>query len=235
MSNNYQSTIDWDEYWTGADEAVREDTSPSADLVLEPFLEFLNETISGGPDSYADVGCGPGDLVFEVARRYPDATVLGFDAAEPVLEDNRARADSAGVDVAFEQAVLPAFSPDRQFDVVSCLFTLCYVSDIERALATLYDAVAPGGALVLHYHNELARSQYRRIADSPAEYLDDESVWDPETFADRFELVITGESLSSYERIHEVLGTWPQSLFSISDSVEPYDAHRHEPLVYVPK
>lgn len=231
----YADTIDWDDYWDGADEAVREATGPSARLATEPVTEFLAARFPDGPDAYADVGCGPGDLAVEVAERYPDATVVGYDAAEPVLAANRERAREAGRDVAFERAVLPAFDPGRRFDVVSCLFTLCYVTDVERAVERLYDAVAPGGYLVVHYHNRLARARYRRIAAAPHEHLGEDSVWDPERFADRFEPVLEGESLLSYDRIREVLGTRPRSVFSAVDGVEPYAAHRHEPLVYVPK
>lgn len=108
----------------------------------------------------------------------------------------------------------------------------CYVADVESAL---YDAVKPGGYLVVHYHNRLAQAHYSNIADAPYEYLDEDSAWAPETFADRFELVITGESLLSYDCIHDVLGTWPRSVFSETGSTGRYGAHRYEPLVYVPK
>ena len=163
------------------------------------------------------------------------SSVVGDDAAEAVLAENRKRARSAGVDVAFERAVLPEFAPDRQFDIVSCLFTLGYVADVERALESLYDAVEPGGYLIVHYYNRLAQARYRTIAESPHEFLEADSPWHPETFADRFELVITGENVLSYERIHDILGRWPQSVFSVAEDAERYGAHRYEPLVYVPK
>lgn len=231
----YRKTIDWDEYWNEADSSVRSDTSPSADLVVEPFVEFLAARLPDGPDTYADVGCGPGDLVFEVTDRYPETTAVGYDTAESVLAANRKREQAASSDVSFEQAHLPEFDPGARFEVVSCLFTLCYVTGIERALKNLYDAVESGGYLIVHYHNRLAQAHYSAIADSPHEYLGEDSVWDPETFSDRFELVVAGQSLLSYRRICELLGTWPQSVFSVADDADRYDAHRHEPLVYIPK
>src|SRR5699024_4588253 len=121
----------------------------------------------------------------------------------------------AGLNITFEQTILPNFDPERRFDVVSCLFTLCYVADVERTLENLYKTVEPGGYLVVHYHNRFAQAHYSNIAESPDEYLDEDSAWNPETFAERFELVVQGDSLLSYERIHEVLGTWPQSVFSV--------------------
>lgn len=230
---DYDATIDWDRYWGEADEQDRGDASPTTKLAADPLLAFLEKT--GAPASYADVGCGPGGAVFAVAEAYPEATVVGYDAAEPVLTENRGRARERGSDVDFERGVLPGFDPGRTFDVVSSLFTLCYVPEIERAIQSLYDAVASGGYLLIQYHNRLAQAHYRKIAASPDEYLDESSVWDPDQFADRFELTIEGENLLSYERIQEVLGTWPRSVFSVAENAEQYAAHRYEPLVYVPK
>lgn|GEM_PF-450519 len=232
----YEHTIDWDDYWSDADETARQKASPSAHLVREPFAEFLAAV--GPPASYADVGCGGGHLVFDAAEQYPDATVVGYDAAPPVVEANRERAAAALEDpatVRFEQATLPDFDPDRQFEVVSCFYTLCYVAEVEEALQALYDAVEPGGALAIGYHNSLGRSQYQRMAAEPAEEIPEGAPFDPETFEDRFELLLAGENLLSHERIHDVLGTWPQSLYSVCSDAERHPAWRHNPYVYVPK
>jgi len=231
-----ESTIDWTQYWEDAEEADGEnlDANPSEAYVCEPLLDFLDAT--GSPDSFADVGCGPGAVVFAVAKRYPEVTVAGFDAAEPVLAENCERAHVAGHEnLCFEQAVLPGFDPDRQFDVVSSFFTLCYVAEAERAIRNLYDAVTAGGHLVFTYHNQFARAFYSRIADVPGEHLDDSFPSDPERFQERFRLVLEGESLLSYDRIHEALGTWPRSVWSVVEESERYGAWRSIPLVYVPK
>ena len=233
-ADRFDRTIDWEGYWTEADEDDRMGASPSAEYVLEPMRAFLATT--GSPASFADVGCGSGALAFDVASRHPDTAVVGYDTAEPVLAENRNRARERGFDaLRFERAVLPAFDPDRQFDIVACFYTLCYVADVEAALQALYDAVAPGGSLVLGYHNRLARAQFRRIAEDPEAHLGEDSPWDPDRFDDRFELLLAGENLLSYERIHDALGTWPRSLFAVADAVERHPAWRHNPFVSVPK
>lgn len=230
----YENTIDWDHYWSEANRKERDDANASVEFVVDPLLEFLQEM--GRPDSYADVGCGGGAAVFAVADRYPETTVRGYDAAEPVLGDNRVRARKEGTtNVSFGRIVLPRFNPGQQFDLVSCFFTLCYVADVKRALQNLYDAVAPGGFLVFTYHNRLAQAQFRKVAQSPDTYLDDSAPFDPDTYADRFELVLEGESLLSYEKIHDTLETWPQSVWSVTEDAERYGAWRQNPLVYVPK
>lgn len=229
----YARTIDWDEYWRTADEQDRENASASADYVVEPLLELFADR--GVPDTYADVGCGSGATVFTVADEHPGTAVVGYDAAEPVLADGRERAREDGyANVSFGRTVLPQFNPDQQFDVVSSFFTLCYVADVERALENLYDAVAPGGYLVLTYHNRLAQRQFRTVAETPEQYLDESARFDPETYAQRFELVLEGESLLSHDRIHETLGTWPRSVWSVAET-ERYGAWRMNPLVFVPK
>lgn len=233
-ASTYDGTIDWNRYWSESDDEVDDDANASVVHVEDALFEFLEST--GTLESFADVGCGGGALAVEMAERYPGSTVGGYDAAEPVLARNRERAHEAGPgNLSFERAVLPEFDPGRQFEVVTCFFTLCYVADVERALGNLYEAVAPGGSLVFTYHNRFAQSLFRRIAESPEEYLDDSSPWDPERFADRFRLVLDGESLLSYDRIHEALGTWPRSVWPAADGVERYGAWRQNPLVYVPK
>jgi SAM-dependent methyltransferase len=235
MSENstpYGGTIDWDDYWTDADGDDREDAAPSARHVVDPLLELLDRR--GAPDSLADVGCGPAAVPFAVAERFPGADVVGYDAAPAVLDRNRERAAEEGRDVDFERAVLPDFDPGRTFDVVTCTYTLVYVADGERALANLYDAVAPGGVLVVTYHNRMAAAHFRRVAADPHEHLPEDGPFDPDRYAERFELLLEERSTLSYDAVHDALGTWPRSVFSAVDA-EPYPAHRHNPLVYVPR
>lgn len=230
---SYDQTLDWTAYWERADDIDREDADPTGEYLVDPLLEFFERR--GVPSSYADIGCGPGSAAFAVADRYPETTVVGYDAAEPVLETNRARADERGDEnPSFERAVLPDFDPDRQFEVVSSCYTLCYLPEIERAVQALYDAVEPGGYLVITYHNEYARSLFAEMAERPHEYLDKNSAWDPDHFAERFAGVIAGESILSYRKIHDLLGAWPQSLWSAVEA-ERYPAWRQNPLVFVPK
>jgi trans-aconitate methyltransferase len=229
----HADTIDWHSFWTDADESDRADAGPSAHHATDAVVDFLTET--GAPDAVADVGCGPGHVGFAVAEAFPEVDVVGYDAAEPVLAENRERARDRHVDVDFERAVLPEFDPDREFDLVFSYFTLCYVREVEDALRAMYDAVAPGGYLVCNYQNRLARAHWQRMADEPEEFLGEDSQFDADRFEDRFSLLLDGENLLSYDRIHDALGTWPQSVWSVIDKPDTRWAWRHHPLVFVPK
>jgi len=155
--------------------------------------------------------------------------------------DERDRADASPSKTLLLKPLL-AFLEDRS-GVESLADVGCGTGTVSFAVAERhpdvsvggYDAVAPGGDLLLTYHNALAQAHFRQIAADPHEHLDDDSPWDPEQFADRFEAVLDGESLLSHERIHDVLGTWPRSVWSVVGEDDRYPAWRHNPFVCVPK
>ncbi len=241
------STIDWDQFWREADDRVersstssrlqagdddRDSATPSTHHVRGLLADFFTE--KGVPNSFADVGCGPGVVSFHVAEQHPGTTVVGYDAAESILTENRRRASENDVEnVRFEQAVLPEFTPDRQFDLVLCYGTLAYVAASETALQRLYEAVSPDGHLVVGYINRFGRAHYRRLVESPEEHPDPE--FDPERFAERFRLVLDGESTLSYRQIHDAIGTWPRSFWEFTKKPPERWAWNHVPLVWIPK
>lgn len=228
----HDDTIDWHRFWREADAEDRESATPSAHYVRDLLGDFFAE--KGVPDSFASVGCGPGVVAFDVADRHPETDVVGYDAAAPILAENRERANREGVrNVRFEQAVLPDFDPGRQFDCVLCYGTLCYVAESERAVESLYEAVAPGGHLVLGYMNRLAAAHHRHTLRAADDGEGDEE--ERERRRERFELVRTEESTLSYRRIRDALGTWPRSFWEVTEKPEERWAWRHVPSVWVPK
>lgn len=167
------------------------------------------------------------DLEEWIAARADDERVVSLVATD--------RTDERGDEnLSFERAVLLAFEPDRRFEVVSSCYTLCYVSEIERAVRALYDAVEPGGYLLFTDHDGYTQSLFAEMAERPHEYLDEDSAWDPDHFPERFAGVIGGESSLSYRTIQDLLGAWPQSLLSLVEA-ERYRAWRQNPVVVVPK
>lgn len=235
MANEpYANTIDWDRFWTEAGDEDRAGAMPSRHHVVDLLPAFVAE--KGVPATFADVGCGTGHVVFEMAERFPELSAVGYDASKPVIADNRRRAaDDGRSSVGFEHARLPHFDPERRFDLLLCHATLDYVADAEQAVQRLYDAVAPGGYLVLQYPSRLARTHRQRVLESPERFMDDPDDFDAERFAERFQLVLEGENLLSYERIHEVLGTWPRSFWEVVEKPDEQWAWRHFPMVWVPK
>lgn len=226
------ATIDWHDYWRQTDDDDRDSATPSAHHVRYLLDDLIDE--KDVPDSFADVGCGPGIATFHVANSDSDTTVVGYDAAKSILAENRERACTEGVEnISFEHAVLPEFDPGRQFELVLCYGTLSYVRDTTTALLSLYDAVAPGGYLVLGYINERGAAFKRRLVENPDRHPDPE--FDADAHAERFRLVIEGESTLSYRQIHDILGIWPRSFWEFTEKPEKRWAWNHVPTVWIPK
>jgi SAM-dependent methyltransferase len=225
-------TIDWDRFWREADAADRDSATPSTHHVRGLLSDLFIE--KGVPESFADVGCGPGVVTFHIAEQHPEMTVAGYDAAESILAENRQRTSEDDIENArFEQTILPAFEPGRQFDLVLCFGTLGLVGESEYALQHLYDAVAPGGHLVVGYTNRRGRAHYQRLVESPEKHPNPD--FDAERFAERFRLVLDGASTLSYRQIHDALGTCPRSFWEFIEQPEERWAWDHVPLVWVPK
>ncbi len=102
-----------------------------------------------------DLGCGPGTLCRLIARRCPDATVVGVDPDARMLARARATAARAASRIAFVEAdatALPSAAPlDAPFDVcvTSLMFHHLAPAQKRTALAEARRVLVPGGRLVV--------------------------------------------------------------------------------------
>ncbi len=115
-----------------------------ADERSRPFGELLARVAAQAPTSVADLGCGPGNLTASLARRWPDAEVVGLDSS-PAMVD-RARADH-GARVRFAVGDLREWAPARPVDVLVSNATLQWVPEHRELLPRLLLTVAAGGWL----------------------------------------------------------------------------------------
>jgi ubiquinone/menaquinone biosynthesis C-methylase UbiE len=95
-----------------------------------------------------DVGCGPGTLTVDLARRVAPGRVVGIDRSAEVLEEARRHAAGAGVEVAFEVGDVYALAhPDAVFDVVHAHQVLQHLADPVAALREMRRVLRAGGVL----------------------------------------------------------------------------------------
>jgi 2-polyprenyl-3-methyl-5-hydroxy-6-metoxy-1,4-benzoquinol methylase len=97
-----------------------------------------------------DVGCGPGTITVDLARRVAPGRVLGVDVAAGPLAEARAAAERAGVAVTFDVGDVYALGlPDSSFDVVHAHQVLQHLADPVAALREMARVCRPGGVLAV--------------------------------------------------------------------------------------
>ena len=98
-----------------------------------------------------DVGCGGGDVTFELGAAAGYAgRALGVDLDETKLDMARREGDERGVsNVAFEARDVTAWEPDEPFDVIYARFLLSHLADPGGLLSGLRRHVRRGGIIVV--------------------------------------------------------------------------------------
>jgi SAM-dependent methyltransferase len=98
-----------------------------------------------------DVGCGPGTITVDLARRVAPGEVVGLDVAAEVVEQAEAHAREVGVgNVRFAVGdVYGLDHADASFDVVHAHQVLQHLTDPVAALRELRRVLKPGGILAV--------------------------------------------------------------------------------------
>ncbi len=134
------------------DEFTRQ--APTFDLFAEKTDEqvaarFTAALGEAGRGDLIDVACGPGVVTAAIAPRA--ASVVGFDATEPMLDRARARCAKLGLaNVAFECGNAESLPFDgARFDGAVTRLAIHHFADPQRALAEMFRVLRPGGVAVI--------------------------------------------------------------------------------------
>jgi trans-aconitate 2-methyltransferase len=111
-----------------------------------PFFELTAQIEAGQPGLVVDLGCGPGQLTAELARRWPGAEVRGLDSSAEMIAA-ASRLDAAGSGLSFGLADLRDWRPERPVDVIVSNAVLQWVPGHEALLPGWVQALSPGGWL----------------------------------------------------------------------------------------
>ncbi|RAL12893.1 class I SAM-dependent methyltransferase [Aspergillus homomorphus CBS 101889] len=97
-----------------------------------------------------DIGCGPGSITIDLARRHPAAQVIGIDSFTDPLPTARRLAASEGLtNITFAVGDTHALNfPDNTFDVVHVHQVLQHIADPVQALREMHRVAKPDGGLV---------------------------------------------------------------------------------------
>lgn len=131
-------------------------------VVAERLLDRL-DGLRFEPMTVLDLGCGPGDVAVQLARRWPKARVLAIDAVRPMLDQvptrlgwfgpklHRLQADAAGLPLA-----------ESTIDLLVCNLVLHAVDDLPGTLNGFRRALRPGGLLLLSIYGRDTLSELRQ-------------------------------------------------------------------------
>lgn len=135
------------------------------------FVGITEDDITG-LHSVADLGCGPGGWVLDVAFGHPDIEVIGVDISKITINYAKARAHSQALDNASFKLMdftHPLNFPDASFDLVNArfLFAVLHRQAWSRFIAECTRILRPGGILHLTEPIDMASSSslaYSRIS-----------------------------------------------------------------------
>lgn len=109
--------------------------------------------------SVLDIGCGPGTLTAEIARRVDPAPVVGMDVnPEMIMMAEAASPPGEILNLVFYGGDIRTSDWDGEFDVVNATRMLQWLPDPDVALGRMARAVARGGRVVVRdYDHTRAR------------------------------------------------------------------------------
>lgn len=124
--------------------------------VILPGLEGVVPKLTVGAKA-ADVGCGSGKALLEMARAYPGSEFHGYDSSELAIrlaEENRA---ASGLDnVTFHRAPAGALEPNGSFDFVLTWDCVHDMTDPAGAMCAIRGAIKPDGTWLIIDINGMA-------------------------------------------------------------------------------
>jgi trans-aconitate 2-methyltransferase len=134
-----------------------------------PFFDLLAQVGAENPRYVADLGCGPGNLTGVLARRWPQAQVVGVDSSSEMIAAARGD-DDIDKHISFSVGDVRDWVPDTAPDVLICNAVLQWVPNHQDLLIRWADMLAPGGWLAFQLPGNFDQPSHaivRELAASP--------------------------------------------------------------------
>jgi trans-aconitate 2-methyltransferase len=134
-----------------------ERTRPAAELLARVGLQ--------APKLAIDIGCGPGNSTELIARRFPEAEIVGIDTSPAMLDSARQRLPG----IRFVEGDAATWRPDRSPDLIYANASLQWVPDHPTLLPRLFALLAPGGVLAVQMPDNLSEPTHRLMREVAAQ------------------------------------------------------------------
>src|SRR5690606_25679874 len=102
----------------------------------------------------ADIGCGSGRALINLAKAFPNSRFVGYDAFQPQVDRAIANARAAGVEdrVRFERRDGSSGLPE-QYDVITTFDVVHDAADPRGLLRSIREALRPNGIYLIMEFN----------------------------------------------------------------------------------
>jgi trans-aconitate 2-methyltransferase len=127
-----------------------------------PFFELVGRVSADSPSTVVDLGCGPGELTAALARRWPEASVVGVDSSPEMIE---AATSYAAERVTFECADVSRWTPHGPVDVVVANALFQWVPGHLELLSRIAGWLGPGGWLALQVPDNFSEPSHQHLLD----------------------------------------------------------------------
>jgi len=103
------------------------------------------------PFAFLDSGSGMGQHAFAVAKKYPQARVLGIELDREQVDDcNHVAHKMAQDNLRFRSGDLADFKAFNAFDVILCSHILEHIQEDVAVIRALYNGLKKGGTLIVY-------------------------------------------------------------------------------------
>jgi trans-aconitate 2-methyltransferase len=130
-----------------------------------PSVELVRRVPAVRPRRIVDIGCGPGNSTEIVRARWPEAEIIGLDAAPDMLRAARERLP----DVRFIEADAATWEPLPDVGIFFSNATMQWVPGHQAVLARLTGALPAGGALAVQMPDNQAENTHALMRAVAAE------------------------------------------------------------------
>ena len=156
------------------------------------YVSFILKLLSKVKfNKVAEVGCGDGKILLELAKKYPDKEFFGFDLSKEAIAFAKAFSynfsNLSFFDTDFKDA-------ENKYDVILCIETLEHIPDesIESFISTMYRNMNRNSTLIIsvpttnvilhrkhyrHYNSDLLKKQVSNKFDIIEKYYVHNSNW----------------------------------------------------------
>ena len=127
-----------------------------------PFFDLLAQLDDIEPKTVVDLGCGTGELTAELAKKWPQATVVGVDNSPEMLEKSKAYASER---LRFELNEMAQWSPKTAVDLIFSNAAFHWLKPHEEQIQRIARFVARGGTVAFQAPNQYREPSHTIIQD----------------------------------------------------------------------